>query len=98
MGSGHDPTRSRAPETRAVWWLVGGIGLLAVLIVLLAPELLGDLRGLGSLGLVVIAAGLPGLLIVLVVAARRRRARRRPGRDGSAQGPDAEDDRPDTGG
>jgi Na+/proline symporter len=77
VSDGHDPRRSRAPETRAVWWLLGGIVLLAVVIVLLAPELLGDLRGLGSLALVVIAAGLPGLLIVLVVAARRRRARAR---------------------
>ena len=59
---------------RAVWWLVGGLGLLALMIILLAPELLGDLTGLGGLFLVVIAGGLPGLLIVLVVASRRRGA------------------------
>lgn len=94
MSDGRHPPRSRAPETRAVWWLLGGIALLAVVIVLLAPELLGDLRGLGSLALVVIAAGLPGLLIVLVVAARRRRARARGDLpEDRAGGPD----RPDTG-
>ncbi len=96
MGEGSDLPRSRAPETRAVWWLLGGIALLGVLIVLLAPELLGDLRGLGSLGLVVIAAGLPGLLIVLVVASRRARARRQQARaeDARAQGPDTDRDEP----
>lgn len=72
MSDGRDLPRARAPQTRAVWWLLGGMGLLALAVVALAPELLGDLGGLGSLMLVVVAAGLPGLLIVLVIAARRR--------------------------
>ena len=84
MSSRSDLPRSRAPETRAVWWLLGGIGLVAVVIVLMAPELLGDLRGLGSLALVVIAAGIPGLAIVLVVASRRRAERAREHRGDAA--------------
>ena len=74
MTEGPDGTPSAGATRRAVWWLVGGLGLLALMIILLAPELLGDLTGLGGLFLVVIAGGLPGLLIVLVVASRRRGA------------------------
>jgi hypothetical protein len=75
----HDETPSSAATTRAVWWLVGGLGLAALSVVLMAPELLGDLRGLGGVTLLAMAAGIPGLLIVLVVAARRRREAGRAG-------------------
>lgn len=70
MGDPGPLPRSRAPQTRALRWLLGGLALLALGIVLLAPELLGDLGGLGSLMLLVLAAGLPGLAIVLVAARR----------------------------
>jgi Flp pilus assembly protein TadB len=62
----------RAPQTRALWWLFGGFALLVVGVLATAPELLGDVGGLGSLALVVVAAGAPGLAIVLWIAARRR--------------------------
>lgn len=90
MSDSGELPRRRAPEIRALWWLFGGIALLAVGVVATAPELLGDLRGLGSLALVVLAAGVPGLAAVLWIAARRRSggsgppsdddATRRPGR------------------
>jgi hypothetical protein len=67
--------RRRPAATRAVLWLVGGLLVTALAIVAMAPELLGDLSGLGGLGLVVIAAGIPGLAVVLVLAARRRSER-----------------------
>ena len=69
------PLQGRPPQTRALWWLFGGLGLLVVVVVATAPELLGDLGGLGSLALVVVAAGLPGLAAVLWIAARRRPGR-----------------------
>jgi hypothetical protein len=78
------PVQGRPPQTRALWWLFGGLGLLVVVVVATAPELLGDLGGLGSLVLVVVAAGLPGLAAVVWIAARRR-----PGR---ASDDDASDD------
>lgn len=74
--------RRRAPETRALWWLLGGLGLLALTVVALMPELLGDLSGLGALALVVLAAGLPGIAIMGVVAVRRRPTRTHDGDDG----------------
>lgn len=74
MTDGRDQTASPAATTRAVRWLLGGLGLTALAVVLTAPELLGDLRGLGGVTLLAVAAGIPGLLVVLVVAARRRRA------------------------
>ena len=68
----HPSARRRAPQTRALWWLFGGMALLVLVVVATAPELLSDLGGLGSLALVVVAAGAPGLLAVLWIAARRR--------------------------
>jgi hypothetical protein len=79
MTADRDGTSSSAATTRAVWWLVGGLGVTALAVVLLAPELLGDPRGLGGVTLLAMAAGIPGLLVVLVVGVRRRRQE-----DGSA--------------
>ena len=73
MTESRDETSAAGATRRAVWWLVGGLGLTALAVVLMAPELLGDLRGLGSVTLVATAAGIPGLVVVLVVAVRRRR-------------------------
>ena len=74
MSEGPPPTQGRTPQTRALWWLFGGLVLLVLIVVATAPELLGDLGGLGSLVLVVVAAGVPGLAAVLWIAARRRAA------------------------
>jgi hypothetical protein len=77
------PRDGRTPQTRALWWLFGGMALLVLVVVATAPELLGDLGGLGSLALVVVAAGAPGLAAILWIAARRRAS-------GSADASDAE--------
>lgn len=69
---GQPRPHGRAPQTRALWWLFGGLALLGLGVVVTAPELLGDLGGLGGLALLVVAAGLPGLAIMLWLAARRR--------------------------
>lgn len=69
---GQPRPHGRAPQTRALWWLFGGVALLALGVVAMAPELLGDPGGLGGLALLVAAAGIPGLATMLWVAARRR--------------------------
>lgn len=72
VSDGQPRPHGRAPQTRALWWLFGGVALLGLGVVAMAPELLGDLGGLSGLALLVVAAGLPGLAIMLWVAARRR--------------------------
>lgn len=59
---------------RALLWLVAGLGLLALAMVAVAPELLTAAPGAGAeLVLLVFAAAVPGLIVLGVVALRRRR-------------------------
>lgn len=60
---------------RAMLWLVGGLALLGLLMVLIAPELLGT-GVAGPLALVAFAAGIPGLLLLGVLIVRRRAVER----------------------
>jgi hypothetical protein len=78
-----EPDHTPAPHPgRALAWLAGGFALLALLGLLLFPELVGAPPGtLTDLALPLVIAGVPGLVIVLVVAWRRRGTRR--GRPGS---------------
>jgi hypothetical protein len=57
---------------RAVLWLLLGLALTGVLMVALVPGALGNLADLGGLMALVLAAGVPGLVVVLVLLARRR--------------------------
>jgi hypothetical protein len=60
---------------RALLWLLAGLALLVLTVFALFPELLQARSGtVSELALVVIAAGIPGLVIIAVVALRRRRA------------------------
>lgn len=59
---------------RALLWLVGGLGLLALAMVAVAPELLTAAPRAGAeLALLVFAAAVPGLIVLALVALRRRR-------------------------
>jgi hypothetical protein len=62
-----------AGARRALAWLLAGLVAGAGLVVLLAPELLADLRVLGQVLLLAAVAGVPGLVLLVIVAARRRR-------------------------
>jgi hypothetical protein len=57
---------------RAVLWLLLGLALTGVLMVVLVPGALGNLADLGGLVALVLAAGVPGLVVILVLVARRR--------------------------
>jgi hypothetical protein len=57
---------------RAVLWLLLGLALTVVAMVALVPGALGNLSDLGGLVAVVLAAGVPGLVVILVLLARRR--------------------------
>jgi hypothetical protein len=57
---------------RALAWLLGGLVLLALVIVATAPELVTDLTTVGGLVLLASAAGIPGGLLLLALAIRRR--------------------------
>jgi hypothetical protein len=65
---------------RALAWLVGGLVLLALGIVAIAPELLGDLEAAGGILAVALGALIPAVLVAAVFASVRRR------RGGSAPG------------
>jgi hypothetical protein len=59
---------------RALLWLLGGLALFVVVVLVIAPELLGDLPTVGGLVGVALAALLPALLVAAVfVSVRRRR-------------------------
>ncbi|MFW5933399.1 MAG: hypothetical protein ACOCT8_01585 [Actinomycetota bacterium] len=58
---------------RALLWVVSGLAAVVVLMVLTAPELLGEPGVFGQLLLLVLAAGLPGLVVIAAVVRRRRR-------------------------
>jgi hypothetical protein len=57
---------------RPLLWLLGGLVVLALAIVAMAPELVTDLGMVGGLVLLASAAGIPGVLLLLTLAARRR--------------------------
>ena len=58
---------------RALLWVVAGLGLLVLLAVATAPELLAAPGTISHVLLLVLAAGLPGGLLLLSVVGRRRR-------------------------
>jgi hypothetical protein len=69
-----DPSEAGGAD-RALLWLLAGLALLVLTVFALFPELLQARSGtVSELALVVIAAGIPGLVIIAVVALRRRRA------------------------
>jgi hypothetical protein len=62
---------------RAVLWLVGGLGVLVLALLAIAPELLADLGTAGSAIGIALAAVVPAAVVaVLFVSTRRRSARR----------------------
>lgn len=78
---GAGPTRGPEPAgpaedgaiARALLWVVAGLVLLVLLAVVTAPELLAVPGTISTVLLVVLAAGLPGVLVLLSVVGRRRR-------------------------
>ena len=59
---------------RALLWLVGGLGLLVLAMVAVAPELVTAAPRAGAeLALLVFAAAVPGLIVLGLVALRRHR-------------------------
>ncbi len=59
---------------RALLWLVGGLALLALAMLAVAPELLAAAPRAGAeLALLVFAAAVPGLIVLGLVARRRHR-------------------------
>ncbi len=58
---------------RALLWLVAGIAALFVLAGLVAPELMAAPGEVGQLLILVLLAGLPGLILIVAVVRRRRR-------------------------
>ncbi|TVR24600.1 MAG: hypothetical protein EA387_05460 [Nitriliruptor sp.] len=62
---------------RALLWVVAGLVLLVLLAVVTAPELLAAPGTISTVLLVVLAAGLPGVLLLLSFVGRRRRVDRR---------------------
>jgi hypothetical protein len=58
---------------RALLWVVAGLALLVSLAVVTAPELLAAPGTISTVLLVVLAAGLPGVVLLLAVVGRRRR-------------------------
>ncbi|MTV25238.1 hypothetical protein FTX61_07430 [Nitriliruptoraceae bacterium ZYF776] len=64
---------------RALTWVLGGLALLALLVVATAPELLADVRVAGGLASLAFAAAVPGLLLLGYLAVRRRGRHDQPG-------------------
>ncbi len=58
---------------RALLWVLAGLLALVGLTVLVAPELTSAPGAIGELLLLVLAAGLPGLILIAAVVRRRRR-------------------------
>ncbi|MEX0953113.1 MAG: hypothetical protein WDZ26_04715 [Nitriliruptoraceae bacterium] len=79
---------------RQLLWLLAGLVMLPVLLLATAPELIGaDLSAAVSLLGIVLAAGVPGLILLGVVAVRRRRASSlASASDGAAPAPTADGD------
>jgi hypothetical protein len=64
---------------RALLWLVGGLVVLALALVAIAPELLRDLGTAGSaIGIAAVAA-VPAAVVAVLFVSTRRRADRRAG-------------------
>lgn len=75
---------------RALLWLLAGVVSLAVIVIAIAPEvLLADALATSELAGVVLAAGLPGLMLLAVVAVARRRThdRAQPSHDPASDPP-----------
>jgi hypothetical protein len=82
---------------RALLWLVGGVVVLALAVLAIAPELLADLETAGSAIGIALAAVVPAAIVaVLFVSTRRRRDRA--GRADGAPDDDRHPDRSDLGG
>jgi hypothetical protein len=82
---------------RALLWLVGGVVVLALAVLAIAPELLADLETAGSAIGIALAALIPATIVaVLFVSTRRRRDRH--GRARRAPDDDRHPDRSDLGG
>jgi hypothetical protein len=70
-GDDHEPEAGSI--ARALLWLVLGMAVLVGAAVAIAPELLGVPGRLSDVLLLVLAAGLPGVLLLLTMIGRRRR-------------------------
>jgi hypothetical protein len=68
-----DAQAQQGAVTRALLWLLGGVLVGVGLMLAVAPELVAQPGELGQLGLLVVAAGVPGLIVLLAVVRRRRR-------------------------
>lgn len=58
---------------RPLLWLLGGVVVLAAAVVLIAPELLGDLSAAGSAVGIALAAAVPAALVAVLFASLRGR-------------------------
>lgn len=65
---------------RALLWLVGGLAAFVLLVVAIAPELLGSLDVVGGLVALTLVMLVPALVIALIFVSVRRRQQRDDGR------------------
>jgi membrane protein implicated in regulation of membrane protease activity len=82
---------------RALLWLVGGVVVLALAVLAIAPELLADLETAGSAVGIALAAVVPATMVAVLFVSTRRRRDRRDRRD-RASDDDRHPDRSDLGG
>ncbi len=64
---------------RAVLWVLLGLGLLALTLVVTAPELLADLGSAGGVATLAFGAAVPGALLLIVFAIGRKGRHDQPG-------------------
>jgi membrane protein implicated in regulation of membrane protease activity len=82
---------------RALLWLVGGVVVLALAVLAIAPELLADLETAGSAVGIALAAVVPATMVAVLFVSTRRRRDRSDRRD-RASDDDRHPDRSDLGG
>jgi hypothetical protein len=68
------PSATSGAVARALLWLLAGLLLFGLLAVASAPELLDQGGRVPVMVAVILAAGLPGLLLLVLLVPRRRRA------------------------
>jgi len=87
--SGEQEPGARGPDedgaiARALLWVLAGLVLLVLLALAIAPELLDAPGRLSAVLLLVLAAGVPGVVLLLGLVGRRRRIDGHQRREGGA--------------
>jgi hypothetical protein len=77
---------------RAVLWLLGGLGVLVLALLAIAPELLADLGTAGSAIGIALAAIVPAAIVAVLFVSTRRRSARRGVHAGASPGHDHDHD------